>query len=133
MGALGEPLADFEAILIGLVDLVELLHEVGLAVFGGPVVGAAICCVDHLLLLVPSDHQDIISNTTYKLHHLLRDSSSCTEDKYPSISSHSSIAFSFYRIIWSRNPLRSSSDKCSNDYSFIYSPSFIWSKYSHSC
>lgn len=56
MRALAQFFSDLECVLIRLVDLVELLHEVGLAVFGSPVVGAIIGCVDHLFLLVAPDH-----------------------------------------------------------------------------
>ena len=56
MRALAQFLPDLECVLIRLVDLVELLHQVGLAVSGSPVVGAVIGCVDHLLLLVAPDH-----------------------------------------------------------------------------
>jgi len=56
MRALAQFLPDFECVLIRLVDLVELLHQVALAVFGSPVVGTIIGCVDHLFLLVAPDH-----------------------------------------------------------------------------
>jgi hypothetical protein len=56
MRALAQFLPDLECVLIRLVDLVELLHQVALAVFGSPVVGTIIGCVDHLFLLVARDH-----------------------------------------------------------------------------
>lgn len=60
--ALHHFLADLECILIRLVDLIELLHEIQLAVLGSLVVGAIVSGVDHLFLLVSPDHSKILYN-----------------------------------------------------------------------
>ena len=67
VGAFGEFLPDAEGILIGVVDGLELMHEVGLAIFGdlddGMVLGGG---VQHRLLLVPLDHPKSIYQ--YSVH-----------------------------------------------------------------
>ena len=60
--ALHHFLADLECILIRLVDLIELLHEIQLAVLGSLVVCAIVSGVDHLFLLVSPDHSKILYN-----------------------------------------------------------------------
>lgn len=59
MRALAEFLSDLEGVFVGFVDLIELLHEIALAVLAGLVIGAVVGGIDNLLLLVSPDHHPL--------------------------------------------------------------------------